>query len=119
MRLPIFRVARFWRALLATTAVLGSAGCTIAFDDKSGRIRHVILGFGIVTVESAKEDSAASVVDALAIGLSISNKPFTSVSLGYSHAVSLLVPPNFAYTSNQDASQVREAELADKNHIFP
>jgi hypothetical protein len=64
--------------LFAAAALLLLAGCTI---ERNGVVHHVIVGFGVVSVN--KTNQAAQVTSAKALGVYCSDAPGTKFSAGY------------------------------------
>lgn len=71
------------RVVLHSFAALGLTGCVVTVPGKGHTTHHVILGFGIVSVNEP-ENQAVVTTDAQALGISLSDRPGLRLGLGYS-----------------------------------
>jgi hypothetical protein len=68
-------------------------GCVVSVPGKDGSSRHVIIGFGIVSVNEAPE-KAVIATDTHAFGVSVSDRPGLKFGLGYSSSTVVTVAPH-------------------------
>jgi hypothetical protein len=82
---------RLWAISLAALAFIAVTGCSpFRLKGKDGSVHHVILGFGIVSVNNTNP-SAASVTQAHMLGLLVTDVPGFKMAAGYSSATTVSV----------------------------
>ena len=72
--------------------VLLQSGCVKSFRSQDGGTRHLIIGFGIVSVNETPE-KAVIATDIHALGFSVSDRPGLKFGLGYSSSTVVTVAP--------------------------
>lgn len=79
----------FYSLLMIATLL---SGCVMSVAGKDGSSHHVIIGFGIVSVNEAP-DKAVIATDTHALGFSVSDRPGLKVGVGYSSSTVVTVAP--------------------------
>jgi hypothetical protein len=79
-------------SLLAILAIVLS-GCVVSVPGKEGSSHHVIIGFGVVSVNEAPE-KAIIATDTHALGLSLTDRPGLKFGIGYSSSTVVTVAPH-------------------------
>ena len=71
-----------YRSLVTLTPLL-LAGCIVSVPGKESAEHHLVLGFGIVSVNEAPHEAAIA-TEVRALGISISDRPGLKMGIGYS-----------------------------------
>jgi hypothetical protein len=90
------RASRYGNVLAFVAAIVTFmllSGCIVSVSGEGGSSHHVIIGFGIVSVNE-DPDKAVVATDVYALGLSLSDRPGLKVGLGYSSGTVVSVAPD-------------------------
>jgi hypothetical protein len=103
------------RAFLAGLGACGlMAGCATPRPDvrTAGAVvpvdatHFLVLGFGIISVETTKSPVAAQVLSGRVLGLQLSDQPGLKLSIGYANGQTVLVPAELADDVRLEAIRV-------------
>lgn len=80
------------RVLLLGLA-LSASGCVVTIPGEGRASRHVILGFGVVSVNRSCDDRVVA-TDSTSLGVSVTDRPALKFALGYASSTVITVAPD-------------------------